>query len=413
MAFVENSPSTSSKISIYKKGTFTFEIPILMERILEGEENIIQVTESSFMGKTIAGMVMKPGTNHMVVSLTDDSDLKIYNTSKETGGWDYVSGTHKHSLGENLTSQQMVTNDDRTRVMVKMLHTIEKEHYLRVYNLNDMEKGGLFKDFKVPDSFTLGGFFSENNLVYGYDNTAVIVYDVSSGRLIYSDSQSATATIQKIVYQPKSHIISYINSDNELIALKLQSLLPNTLSASLMNSELEKNQLQSMIQSQISRALVVGGRVVTMGVVFFSSLGGNSCLSATYGFIKMFQIIEIMGKLIYIPVYFRGQLNDILEGINQLGDPVDIPSNTLMKGSLLESHHSFRGKIYLNEEFGNILQSMPISTIVFLLLETVIFVLNIIQRPKEGIKKNKVASLDAFGKEEPTKLKWYDRARLL
>lgn len=108
-----------------------------------------------------------------------------------------------------------------------MLHTTEKKYYLRVYNVNDITKGGIFKDFKVSDSFTLGGFFSEKNFIFGYDTTLVIVYDLSSGRLIYSDSQSTTAAIQKIVYEPESHIISYINSEQELIVLKLQSKLPN------------------------------------------------------------------------------------------------------------------------------------------------------------------------------------------
>lgn len=125
----------------------------------------------------------------------------------------------------------------------------------------------------------------------------------------------------------------------------------------------------------------------------------------------MFQVIEIMGKLIYIPVYFRGQLNDILEGINHLGDPIDIPSDIWMKGSLLESHHSFRGKIYKNEEFGNILQAMPISSVAFLLLEIIIFILSFSPRPKIGIEKSQVTSSDVV--EKQVQVRWYDRAKLL
>lgn len=122
-----------------------------------------------------------------------------------------------------------------------------------------------------------------------------------------------------------------------------------------------------------------------------------------------------MSKLIYIPVYFRGQLNDILEGINQLGDPINVPSDTLMRGDLIESHHSFRGKIYVNEEFGNILQAIPLSTIVFILLEIVIFILSFIKRPKEGKKspRNKVVSFESLKENEPPKVKWYDPIKLL
>lgn len=113
VAFVENNPLISSRIVIYKKGIYTYEVPTLYNRILETRDNIIQVTESPFTGKTIAGLVMKPNTNHMIVSFDDDSNLYIYDTTKETGGWDYASGTYKHSLGSKLTSQQMVAKDDR------------------------------------------------------------------------------------------------------------------------------------------------------------------------------------------------------------------------------------------------------------------------------------------------------------
>lgn len=103
-----------------------------------------------------------------------------------------------------------------------------------------------------------------------------------------------------------------------------------------------------------------------------ATVGFPACSQIGFAFVKMFQIIEILAKLIYLPVKFSGKIQGMLEAIAELGDPIDIPEDIFMNGGVLESHVNFKGKIVNYEEYGNILQSMPVSTAIYLILEFVI-----------------------------------------
>jgi hypothetical protein len=107
------------------------------------------------------------------------------------------------------------------------------------------------------------------------------------------------------------------------------------------------------------------------------------CANIGVAFVKLFQIIEILSKLIYLPVTFSGTLRDILHTIAKLGDPIYISPNLIMKGSLAESHSNYKGKIFEFEEYGNILQSQPITTPVFIFLEILLQLLALIKAKKK------------------------------
>jgi hypothetical protein len=105
----------------------------------------------------------------------------------------------------------------------------------------------------------------------------------------------------------------------------------------------------------------------------------------------MFQIIEVLSKLLYMPVKFSGKIEGMLNNIAELSDPIDIPPELIMKGSLEDSHTNYKGKIFKFEEYGNILQSMPISTIFFILLEILSLSLRCCYKKEPSSTKTKKA----------------------
>lgn len=188
-----------------------------------------------------------------------------------------------------------------------------------------------------------------------------------------------------MVYNPSTHIIAYSDQSYGLVVFKTEEPEPSLNenneveeSKQLEGNYQKENQLKNIFENRASKIIAVVGRGAALGASFFGGGSTNSCGSSSYSFIKMFQIIEILGKLIYIPVYFSGELNDILEGVNKLADPIEIPPDLIMKGNLKESHTTFRGKIYENGEYGRILQAMPVSVLIFILLEITILILKIL-----------------------------------
>ena len=78
--------------------------------------------------------------------------------------------------------------------------------------------------------------------------------------------------------------------------------------------------------------------------------------------IKMFQIIEILGKLLYLPIYFQGFLLNVLYSVEQLGSLVSLPSDLIFStDGAQKNRYWMKFSIYENEE--NIFQSEVISAI--------------------------------------------------
>lgn len=59
--------------------------------------------------------------------------------------------------------------------------------------------------------------------------------------------------------------------------------------------------------------------------------------------------------------------------MTQVSDPVDISPNLYMDGEQIESFSGYKGKIFWFGEYGNLLQSLPISALVFLLLDALVY----------------------------------------
>lgn len=87
---------------------------------------------------------------------------------------------------------------------------------------------------------------------------------------------------------------------------------------------------------------------------------------------------------------FSGQINSLLNGIAEFSDPIEIPPNIIMKGTLEQSHVGFRGKILDREEYGNILQSIPCSSVFYMILELLLLFLPKLS-PSSAKKSSKLA----------------------
>jgi hypothetical protein len=83
------------------------------------------------------------------------------------------------------------------------------------------------------------------------------------------------------------------------------------------------------------------------------------CLNIGTGFIKFFQVIEILGKFLFLPVTFNNTLRNVLFSINKLGEIVNLDPGLMVKESLEEQFEQNRYwfKLSIFKEYKNVLQS--------------------------------------------------------
>jgi hypothetical protein len=112
--------------------------------------------------------------------------------------------------------------------------------------------------------------------------------------------------------------------------------------------------------------------------------------SFVMAFIKLFQIIEILGKLIFVPVHYSGVLLEVLLAVYHIGDPIDISSELLTPGKYQDSIAGYMGKITFYEEYGNLLQAMPLVVGLFLLITLIKLIVGLVRNTTSGsIEKTK------------------------
>lgn len=321
----------------------------------------------------------------------------------------------------------MVPKKDMSKIVLKLYNSSDSKTYLRVFASNDLIGGGLYDDVEVYSGFKIIGIYERGNFVIGHSGNIFSIYNFSTGVIAWSHTPYIDGgPIIKAVYNPATDVIAYSDTIYGLVVLKskyapetseTEAETPESTNSSepeQSNNQLTnlkgENQLKTIFENQVSKTVMSVGRIAAVAASFIG--GSSGCFSSGYSFIKLFQVIEVLGKLMYIPVHFSGELNDILEGVNDLADPIEIPPELLMKGSLIKSHTSFRGKILENEEYGYILQSMPVSVLIFILFEIAITILQIQSAKKSNQLQPKVYELETVF-EEPPKLKWYSREKLL
>lgn len=93
-----------------------------------------------------------------------------------------------------------------------------------------------------------------------------------------------------------------------------------------------------------------------------SSVCSVAMMNLGSALIKMFQIIEVLGKLLYLPIYFQGILLQVLYAVEQLSSLVTLPPNLILKSQdPNKSKYQMKFTIYKNQE--NVFQSEMISSL--------------------------------------------------
>lgn len=77
----------------------------------------------------------------------------------------------------------------------------------------------------------------------------------------------------------------------------------------------------------------------------------------------------------YLPTKLTKGLEGFLAGISQISDPIHISPQLLIKTDVPRTYSGFRGKIESDQRPVLILQSMPISSLVFFALEVLVYIL--------------------------------------
>lgn len=129
-------------------------------------------------------------------------------------------------------------------------------------------------------------------------------------------------------------------------------------------------------------------RILTLSSFIGVNLSGstdNSYPNVGAALLKTFQLIEILGKFLYIPVIYKGILLDGLSGINDIGDAVTLPENVFL-GKVNESA-STKGKITIYSTSSYVLKTMPVITLYVIILLILNLLFTLIGKNKKYIRK--------------------------
>lgn len=117
------------------------------------------------------------------------------------------------------------------------------------------------------------------------------------------------------------------------------------------------------------------------------------CSHFAFSMIRLFQIIEILSKFIYVPVVFSGKMESFLNSISGLTGPIEISSEIFIHGKVQDGYMNYKGKIFKAGEYANILQSMPISTTFYIFLEFFLLIISWTCQKKLNSRKSRVTKL--------------------
>ena len=96
----------------------------------------------------------------------------------------------------------------------------------------------------------------------------------------------------------------------------------------------------------------------------------GSAVSLNFGgtMIKIFQIIEVFGKLHYLPTPFSVFLDSYLEMINGLSDLIEIPADLLFGEQESKEGSPYRYKLTKNRQEKLLLRSLLLNSLLYLTL---------------------------------------------
>jgi len=219
---------------------------------------------------------------------------------------------------------------------------------------------------------------SSNDLIVftGIDTTNyyknnVVEYTITSiptiaSQVVFSNSWQAMVLVQKT--EVLRSLIIPQNGEPQPPSPVGQSPLPDSAST---------NSSDSPPTQQVSPTIYkVGTAAAKVTQVFLQVSGGlalgSSLCSLNIGpaFIKLFQIIEVMGKLYFFPVQYSPLLEFVLAKMFSLSDLLNLDKNTLLKENSSYPNKS-NGKITKAHEPRHILRSIGGEVLIYLFIATV------------------------------------------
>lgn len=112
--------------------------------------------------------------------------------------------------------------------------------------------------------------------------------------------------------------------------------------------------------------------MVALGVVGaasgFCSLGFLNIGSAL---IKLFIIIELLGKFLHLPIWYKGTLLEILYTLSQFADLVNVNADALVETDKKEIQSRYWTKFTVYSDHKSVLHSIPLSCV--LVIAIIIF----------------------------------------
>lgn len=154
----------------------------------------------------------------------------------------------------------------------------------------------------------------------------------------------------------------------------------------------EETIVSSFFYSPISTNAATAGKIL----VISSSVSEGFfplCSHFAFSMIRLFQVIEILSKFVYIPVVYSGKMESFLNSISGLTGPIEISPEIFIQEEVQDGYMNYKGKIFNFGEYANILQSMPISVSFYIFLELVLLVIFCTCKNQLKYKQSKTTKL--------------------
>ena len=100
--------------------------------------------------------------------------------------------------------------------------------------------------------------------------------------------------------------------------------------------------------TQAGGIALIATKITTLGL-------GAVSFNIGYSFMKMFQVVEILSKLIYFPVVFEDRTEKLLFALHNLVEPIDVPEDIIVSEPYEDSVVGFNRKLSIYEERNHIL----------------------------------------------------------
>lgn len=155
---------------------------------------------------------------------------------------------------------------------------------------------------------------------------------------------------ERMIYKNSTHLLALVDREVPFIlpSMKLLDISEST--------EVIYNLTNSL--GDVSKGTII---VVTLSM--FGSI--CCCLNLGVAFIKLFQVIEILGKLYFIPVKYGIFLQSILYDIKELGNVINI-NEEFLTGIPFYDHLRVWGKLTINQERKSIFNSQPLLVCLYI-----------------------------------------------